>query len=440
MLTLGTARDRRLAQGTGVRREADRRIALGSLLVAGGFMVLAVAVALLGRAGPAGLGWLPLHLLLAGGAGTAIAGMMPFFSAALAAAAPADPRLRIAGVALVAIGAAAVASRADPLVAPGPLPAIGGLAFIGGMVLVGLATVGAARRGLATRRRLVTIAYVAALLDVLGGATLGTLAVAGNGAVLVAWSTLRPAHAWLNLLGFVTLVVAGTLLHLLPTIAGTRIVERASARIAIAGLAAGPPTVAGGFVIAALGGSAAGDVVVRVGAAIALVGAIALGADSIAVARARGHWTSDAGWHALATGSLLAAVAWFVIGLGAAALRVLVAGAVPDAWSTSLVAVALGLGWIAQAFIGSWTHLLPAIGPGGPTGHADRRRILARGAIPRLVALNVGVALLALGSGLQNDALAETGMALAGGATAAALGLGAAALLDPLGRAVAGRG
>jgi nitrite reductase (NO-forming) len=339
---------------------------------------------------------------------------MPFFSAALAAAAPADPRLRIAGVALVAVGAAAVASRADPLVASGPLPAIGGLAFIGGMILVGLATVGAARRGLATRRRLVTIAYVAALLDVLGGATLGTLAVAGNGAVLVAWATLRPAHAWLNLLGFVTLVVAGTLLHLLPTIAGTRIVERASARVAIAGLVAGPPTVAGGFVIAALGAAAAGDVVVRVGAAIALAGAVALGVDSIAVARARGHWTSDAGW--------------------------LVAGAVPDAWSTSLVAVALGLGWIAQAFIGSWTHLLPAIGPGGPTGHAVRRRMLARGAIPRLVALNVGVALLALGSGLQSDALAEIGLALAVGATVAALGLGAAALLDPLGRAVAGRG
>ena len=49
--------------------------------------------------------WLPLHLVLAGAAGTAIAGVLPFFTAALAVAPPADPRARLAAVGLIVVGA-----------------------------------------------------------------------------------------------------------------------------------------------------------------------------------------------------------------------------------------------------------------------------------------------------------------------------------------------
>jgi hypothetical protein len=47
----------------------------------------------------------PLHLALAGGATTAIAGVMPYFTSAFAAAPPTDRWLRMAAVGAVALGA-----------------------------------------------------------------------------------------------------------------------------------------------------------------------------------------------------------------------------------------------------------------------------------------------------------------------------------------------
>ncbi len=90
---------------------------MASVVVAGGFLVAAVLAALAAAAGAAVVSpWLPLHLALAGGASTAIAGVMPFFVAALAAGPPAGARLRGGAVALVAVGAALVAVRG---IAPG---------------------------------------------------------------------------------------------------------------------------------------------------------------------------------------------------------------------------------------------------------------------------------------------------------------------------------
>ena len=74
-------------RASGPRRADDRRITLVSVAIAALFLALAAVAALAGpvAAGPAAP-WLPLHLALAGGATTAIAGVMPFFVAALAAA------------------------------------------------------------------------------------------------------------------------------------------------------------------------------------------------------------------------------------------------------------------------------------------------------------------------------------------------------------------
>jgi nitrite reductase (NO-forming) len=286
-------------------------------------------------------------------------------------------------------------------------------------------TVTAIRAGLGARRPVVALAYVVGLLDVLVGATIATLFVAGHPAVLAAWAALRPAHAWLNLLGFVSLIVAGTLLHLLPTVAGARIVDRVTGRLAVAGLVAGPALVASGLVL----GGAAGHVVARLGGIAALLAAVALVAEAAAVLRSRGRWTTDAGWHRIATGSLVAAVGWFAAGLGLAAGRVLVEGASPAAWSTSLVVAPLAAGWVVQALVGSWSHLIPAIGPGGPAGHARRRAILGRAAAPRLVALNVGVALLLAGWGAGVEGALLPGAVLTASALAANVGLAIGALV-----------
>jgi hypothetical protein len=47
-----------------------------------------------------------------------------------------------------------------------------------------------------------------------------------------------------------------------------------------------------------------------------------------------------------------------------------------------------------QVIVGSWTHLVPAIGPGDPVRHAWQRRILGRAAWPRLIAFQIGAGLL----------------------------------------------
>ena len=97
-----------LAAGrTPISRGADRRVTAAGLVAAGAFLAAAVLATILPDSARRGT-WLPLHLALAGGAGTAIASMMPFFAAALAAAAPVDARLRSA-----AIGAGLARPAAD---------------------------------------------------------------------------------------------------------------------------------------------------------------------------------------------------------------------------------------------------------------------------------------------------------------------------------------
>lgn len=405
----------------GPRRADDRRVAVAAVVVAAGYLAAAaLAVVAVSAPGSTMSPWLPLHLALAGGASTAIAGVMPFFVAALSAGHPAPARLRAGAVALVALGAGLVAMR-GLVPAWTVLPPLGGTVYLAGIALTALALRGAGRTGLMVRRPIVTHAYTLALVNVAIGASLGTLMVAGWMPVLERWALLKPAHAWTNLVGFVSLTVAGTLLHFLPTVLGTRIVPRGSAAVAVLGIAMGSPVVVLGLLIPS-------SPVAGAGAALSLIGAGALAVEAGLVTRARGRWTTDPGWHRLTGVGLLAGVAWFVVGVGIAGGRLIVMGAVPDAWSTPMVGAPLALGWVVQVLIASWTHLLPAIGPGGPVGHAVRRVVLGRVATVRLLALNVGTALVAVGWPAGQGAIAGAGLALAGAAVLASVGLAVAAL------------
>ena len=405
-------------------RNADRRITAAGLVVAAVFLAVALAVVVVPGTSPGGW-WLPLHLVLAGAASTAIAAVMPFFSSALVAAPPARPSVRVASLALIAAGATLVAGRSiDP---SSLLPAAGGVAFLAGAGLLGWATLAPLRGALGTSRPLVATAYAVAIADVAAGALLATLFVAGWIPVLERWAYLKPAHAWLNLLGFVSLVIAGTLLHLLPTVLGGRIVPRRSAVVAVGGLAAGAPLVALGYTIAGEPGPA-GDLAARVGALAALAGAAALSWHAGEVLRARGRWSTDAGWHRMASVGLVAAVGWFAVAVAIAAGRVAVLGAAPDAWRLAAVIAPLAVGWVVQALIAAWTHLLPSIGPGGPAEHARQRALLGRFATPRLALLNGGTALLALGLPSASPDIVRIGGVLVALAVGASLGLAALAV------------
>ena len=265
------------------------------------------------------------------------------------------------------------------------------------------------------------LAYAAALADVAVGVALATVMVAGWAPVAGAWAAIKPAHAWLNVFGFLSIVIAATLIHLAPTVVGARIQPRRSATIALVALVAGAPLVAIGF-------AGGWDDVARLGAATELLGAVALAVHALVVWRARAAWTGDLGWHRFTASSLVAAPLWFLVATAAAAARVLWLGASPLGWDAAAIAAPLALGWIAQVLIGAWTHLIPAVGPGDPREHAAWRRRLGALATTRLLAWNVGVAALAIGLPTGADALIGVGAVLAGASLLIALGLLVSAL------------
>jgi hypothetical protein len=401
-----------------VDRSSDRLVALSVIAIAVAFLVAAIVSAFL-PAGSRRGAWLPLHLALAGGATTAIAGVMPFFSAAFAAAPPSDARLRL--VAVLAVAAGALGVSGGVMLAAGPLATGGGLLFIAGILLTGLAATMPLREALGPSRGIVVRGYVGALAMVGFGAAIATLFEAGWPPIVTGWGGNKPAHAWLNLIGFVSLVIGTTLLHFFPTIVGARIVVRRSARLTVWGLGAGAPLVAAGLI-------AGSDPLAWVGAAAVAVGAASMAAYAASVWRAKARWTTDPGWHRFAMLGMVSALAWFEVGIAIAVGRLVVFGATPASWSLEAVIAPLVAGWVGLAVLASATHLIPAIGPGDPLAHARQRALLGRVALVRLVGANAGTAALAFGLAGGNEALSVTGAVLIALVLATTAGLLAAAI------------
>lgn len=412
-----------------MRPGTERQVTALAIAIAGGFVALAIASLLLPVAARQGV-WLPLHLLLAGAATTAISGVMPFFSAAVANAPPAPAPIRFSAVLGVASGALIVA--AGRILSPaltGPdarIAGVGALVYIGGLVLVGLATLLPLRSALGPRRIVMGAIYGVALLNIVLGVSLAALLMLGFSAVLEGWTALKPGHAWLNLFGFVSLVIAGSMLHLLPTVAGARISRTRASVVCFACVASGP-------LVAALGYALGSLPVAMLGATTLVVGALALGAHALNVLRARAPWTTDPGWHLFTTWSLVAGVGWFICGAIVAAATVVTGGASPVGWQLTPLIAPIGIGWVAQVLVGAWSHLVPAVGPGSPERHAAQRRTLGRAAAIRLVALNIGVAAMTFGTGLGSGNLFAVGLVavVVAGGSAVALLVAALAERDP---------
>jgi nitrite reductase (NO-forming) len=394
-----------------VNRNADRQVTLAGLTTAAGLLGLAFASTALPDATRRGL-WLPIHLGLAGAGGTAVASVLPFFTTALAVARPARPAIRIAAITLVAVGALTVSTGV--VTGSSAVSVAGGLLYLAGLVALAAAAFGTLGASLGVRRRLLWIAYGAAITQVLVGVAIATAMLGGYLPVVERWDLLKPAHAWLNVFGFLSLTIAATLIHLAPTAVGNRIRPRRSATLAVTGLIVGAPLIAVGL-------ATGSDLAARAGALIELVGAVALVGHGIAVQRDHGRWTTDPAWHRLTSWSLIAAPIWFLVATIVAGGRIILMGADPAAWSLPAVAAPLAIGWVAQVLIGAWNHLLPAIGPGDARAHARQRLVLGRGATARSAALNLGVALLMLGDILPWAPASAAGVGLSGASGIAAL-------------------
>ena len=402
------------------RRSADRWVTVTAIGTAALFVALA-ALSLLAPAAVRLGWWLPLHLLLAGAAATAVAGVMPFFSASVASVAAAPVAIRITGVAGIAVGALLIVLTrvtGDGSISQGWPGAIAGGIYLVGIGAVAAATLLPLRVALGPRRAILAASYGVALLCVALGAGLGTLALAGWGPVLEAWGVSKPAHAWLNVFGFLSLVIGASLIHLLPTVAGTRIERTRTSMVVLGALMVGPLVTAAGFLLRA-------DMVVMAGSLIELVGALALLRHAIDVVVRRGRWTTDPTWHHMSLVSLLCAIGWFVAGTGLAAVTAWTGGATAHGWDGGLLLAPMAVGWAAQALVGSWTHLVPSIGPGSPTVHARQRRMLGTLALPRIVLLQAGIGLLTIG--IPTGLGPATGLGLL--LTAGSLGISVALLV-----------
>ena len=211
-----------------------------------------------------------------------------------------------------------------------------------------------------------------------------------------------------NVLGWVSLVIVGTLVTFLPTVLRVRMPVWHGG--VTAGLAAGGVgLMAGGFAIRR-------DVVAATGALAFAAGALGVAWMAARTLRVPRRWPVPA-----AAKHLVPAVAWFVCGSLALAVAVVRGPAAFDAFEPVFL-VAFVLGWIVQTLLGAWLYLIPLARPGSPTEH--RRHLVAvdLGGTWQALALNAGLALVAL----RAVSLAPSPVGWAG--TLAALTGGAAAM------------
>jgi nitrite reductase (NO-forming) len=348
--------------------------------------------------------WLPLHLAVAGALSTAIAGAMPNFVGAMTATpgpAPWIVRLRF-GLLTVGVGVLAfgVPSRTAWAVAAG------GSAFIVSMAMLAASVARAWRVSLVRRHGALVAGYGFALACILVGGSFGALV--GSRAI-TGEAILRAvrAHAVLNVLGFVSVTIVGTLVTFVPTLLRVRMPARRSAPVLAAAAA--------GVVLLAAGVVGGWPWPVRLGAwAFA---AAAVGAGSVAVEALRTPRTFAIPTAAMHVG---AGLAWFVGGSVALAVASNADGSLDAArdWFT-LVFVA---GWAVQVLLGAWSYLLPMAVAGHPD---DRRRWLAVGEVggrTQVVLGNIGL-ILVLGDvqGWAGPTAGGVGAVLAFAAAAAAL-------------------
>jgi nitrite reductase (NO-forming) len=354
--------------------------------------------------------WLPLHLALAGAAVTTISGNMQMFASTLTATPSIRPAVGYGQLVLVNVGTLLI-TLGLPISRP-VLVVAGGCAFGIGVLLLGVLVRSAMRRSLNRRHVLPLVLYLAAVACALVGVAIG--ATLGSGVVHHAdvYLALRRAHVTLNLLGFVSLTIAGTLLTLLPTILRTRMVARGGW---LAGwlLGVGTVVLAGGF-------AAQAWAVADVGAITYACGALVLG--SMAAVTIRTVIGRRGAPPALtAAAHVVAALLWFCSGAIALAVIVVSGGDVETFLPPALAIFALG--WTVQMLLGAWSYLIPSAAPGGPGERRAYFAVMDAGGLAQAAALNAGLALVALrAAGLVGSTAGVVGMwvALVAGGVAVA--------------------
>lgn len=325
--------------------------------------------------------WLMIHLLLLGAAGHSILVWSRYFADTLARL-PATPRREQSqrlvvfnlGVLVVATG---IVTDVWPLVVAGAVAVVAAVLWHVATIVRGL------RGALASRFSFTLHFYVAAGLLLPVGVTLGTWLATNPGEPVE--TRLRLAHASINVLGWIGLTVLGTILTLGPTMLRTRIVEGAEARTrrALLVLLGGIAVIVAATLVDVVPLVAAGLAVYAFGAGMVAWGVVQAG-------RAKPP-TSFPTW------SLAAGIAWLLALLLWTAARVALAGTWAEAGDVfDAVVPYLAAGFVAQVLLGALSYLVPVVMGGGPAAVRSMNHDLDAGGALRVSLTNLGLVVCVL--------------------------------------------
>lgn len=346
--------------------------AVNALIVA---WLLAAVVVLVARGAAAGSEWLVVHLMLLGGASTAvIVWSQHFADTLLRRGAPGGRALlgarlgvHTAGAVLVVV---AVPAGAWAIVALGAVLVL--LAVIAQVVSMARQS----RVALPSRFAPLVRYYIVAGLFLVIGVTLGVLLaradVSGE-----ARDRLTLAHIGFNVGGWIGVTVVGTVILLWPTVLHARILPTAdaAARRALPTIAVGVLIVGAGCLLGVRLGVTAGLVVYLAGLVLVLV-------EAARQAR-QAPPATYAGW------SMAASLAWFAGSVAALAVLVAVAPTWSDAsGAVSALLVPFVVGFVAQLVVAALTYLIPVVAGGGPAASRVMNAELQRFGLFRVLVVN----------------------------------------------------
>lgn len=372
----------------------------GTALVAGVYAMAAAVWVAAGAWLPGGR-WLAIHLFTLGMLTNLVLALTDHFARTLTHQGGAAPRWQPivlnAGV-LAVLWGIPVGERWSVAVGATVVTAVVFLAY--------LRLRGLRRRALAPRFGWVVRMYERAHGAFLHGAVLGALV--GTGVLSGAWHLAgRTAHLHIMLLGWGGLTLLATMVFFGPTVARIRIESGADARAARALRWGAVGLTLAVLAILATGIEGVAATVLRIVAAAGLaLYAWAVGVVSLPVLRAVWRAKPSAGrW------SVLAAAAWFLVVVWGDTVAVAVGAGRP----LEALGVALLVGVLAQAILGTLAYLAPLFRARNGSREALRERLETLGGA-RAAAWNGGVAMAALaalvGSSAAGIWLARAGWAL----------------------------
>lgn len=259
--------------------------------------------------------------------------------------------------------------------------ALGGAGFVIGAAMLLWFVRRAWRRAINKRHRLPIAMYTFATLCVIAGDAFGALM--GSGAIRdgADYSAVLGAHIMLNVLGWVSVTIVGTLITLLPTVFRVRMPGWHGTGSAV--------SLAAGVLLLAAGSAARSTPTAAVGGICEFAGALGFAWMVVRVARTpRRHPIPIAGLH------MVCGVAWFTVGSAALMVSTLRGRAGVDAFLTDFLVI-FAIGWIVQVLLGAWSYLLPVGRPGDPSARRARLIAFEWAALLQVLIFNAGVFLMA---------------------------------------------